>query len=40
MPWELGEVDIQAYAAWMEKEGYAASTIANSLGYTSNFYKW
>ena len=36
----MREGDIQAHAAWMEKEGYAVSTIANSLGYISNFYQW
>jgi len=40
MPWELGEEDIQAHAAWMEANGYAASTIYNALGIMANFFNW
>ena len=39
-PWALGEEDIQAHAAWMEEQGYAASTTANALGYIAKFYEW
>ena len=39
-PWALAEEDIQAHAAWMEEQGYAASTTANALGYIAKFYEW
>ena len=40
MPWEMGPVDIEQHAAWMQAEGYAASTIANRIGIVSHFYQW
>ncbi len=39
-PWELGRQDIEAHLAWMETEGYAASTRANRVGILADFYRW
>jgi hypothetical protein len=40
MPWELRVDDIEQHVAWMEAEGYAASTIYKALGIIANFYRW
>lgn len=40
MPWELEKGDIEQFMEWMKAKGYAASTIANSVGMLANFYRW
>jgi site-specific recombinase XerD len=40
MPWELEASDITAHSRWLGAQGYAASTIANSIGYLAGFYRW
>ena len=40
MPWELTRADFEAYVRTMQAEGYAASRIAQDLGYHIHFYRW
>jgi integrase len=40
MPWELEAGDIEQFTTWMQGEGYAVTTISNSLGYVASFYRW
>ena len=40
MPWELSRADIEAHAAWMQAQGYATSSIANSIGFFDHFFRW
>ena len=40
MPWELAQADIQAHVAWLQAQGYAASTVANAVGGVASFYRW
>jgi len=39
-PWELGREDIEEHLRWMEVQGYAAATRANTVGMVSNFYEF
>jgi site-specific recombinase XerC len=40
MPWEMNQEHIEGHAAWMEAQGYAASTIYNALGTIAQFFRW
>jgi len=39
-PWELSQADLQAHLAWLQGQGYSASTLAHTVGYWSSFYRW
>src|SRR4030067_2594464 len=40
MPWEVRQADIEQHRAWMEQEGFAASTINCTMGIMASFYQW
>jgi hypothetical protein len=40
MPWELSQADIEQHTDWMKAQGYAPTTISNTIGIISNFYRW
>ena len=40
MPWELTQADIQDHLAWLQAQGYAASTASHMVGIVANFYAW
>ena len=40
MPWQLMPSDIDQHLAALKQEGYAVSTINNSIGYIAGFYQW
>jgi integrase len=40
MPWEIRREDIEQHAAWMNQEGFAASTTNCAMGIIASFYHW
>ena len=40
MPWEMNQEHIQGHVAWMQAQGFAASTIYNALGTIAQFFRW
>lgn len=40
MPWEISREDIEQHAAWMNEEGFAASTVNCAIGIIASFYQW
>jgi len=40
MPWQLTPADINQHLTWMKQEGFAVSTVNDSIVYISAFYQW
>jgi integrase len=40
MPWQLTPSDINQHLTWMKQEGFAISTVNDSIVYISAFYRW
>ena len=40
MPWQITSADINQHLTWMKQEGFAVSTVNDSIVYISGFYEW
>ena len=40
MPWQLTPADINQHLTWMRQEGFAVSTVNDSIVFISGFYQW
>jgi integrase len=40
MPWQITSADINQHLSWMKQQGFAVSTVNDSIVYISGFYQW